>query len=896
MPSWAQKRVHAAHRPWLPGRRRTVGRDMVDRTPDQRLRVFVSSVADELDDERAAAVRAIESLRLRPVVFEVDAPDSRDRLEESHVFLAIYGQSYGPGPRGFRLEEQYELAEGRPRLIYVKRPAPNVEKPLAELLARIKRDALVSYKPFHDAVELEQLVENDVALLLTEQFHGGGTSAVEPSTAVGPATNLPARTDRFIGRERELKELIEILTESDDRLITLTGPGGTGKTRLALEAAARCASSFEDGAYMVALGSVTRPEVVVPTIVHALNVQGSSVEPIAALIEYLRRRRMLLFLDNFEQVVGAAPEIARVIEASPRVKLLVTSRALLNIRVEREFPVPPLGLPVAGAGLEDTSRHEAVSLFVDRARAIRPDFELTETNAAAVAAICRRLDGLPLALELAAARVRVMDPEAMLARLESSLRLLTKGARDAPERHRTLRAAIDWSFDLLDEDEKALFVRLGVFRGGCTLAAAERVCNAPGPLDVLELMGSLLDKSLVKHRSDGPEPRFRMLHTVWEYADELLDQSSEAGIVRGAHAECFMELVSSAHNGLRSSGQVEWLARLEADHDNLRAAMRWSLEHGTAEKVAQAGWTLWLFWWLDSHLEEGRRLMEDTLEHDDLSQLARARASAAQGVMAFWQSDYGEGIPLLATALEVFRAEEEPAGVALCQLPLAFTEAAMGAGDDAMARFEESVRHFKETGDEWGAVMSLNARCWTAHAIGIQKDSPAFEEALERAQRLGTELDIGLALRNLGCHRADQGRFEEARELLARALRTLWRGYVRGGTSYTIDGIAEVAATLGAHWVAARLFGATDAAREATRSSIIPMYAPRFRRFVDGLRRDMGGESFGREWEQGRALGMEGAVHLGLAWARREIDESSADEVTAVSGAGSDSLDRGPAA
>jgi hypothetical protein len=352
--------------------------------------------------------------------------------------------------------------------------------------------------------------------------------------------------------------------------------------------------------------------------------------------------------------------------------------------------------------------------------------------------------------------------------------------------------------------------------------------------------------------------------------------------------------VSAAHEGLRSSGQVEWLARLESDHDNLRAAMRWCLDNGAAEAVADAGWTLWLFWWLDSHLTEGRLLMRETLDHTDLSEPARAKATAVQGIMAFWQSDYAEGVPLLASALEVFRAEEEMAGVALCQLPLGFAEAATGAGDAGLARFEESVRYFKETGDEWGVVISMNALCWTSHAAGMQTGDGVFEEALERAQELGTELDVGMALRNLGCHRADQGRSAEARDLLARALQTLWRGYVRGGTSYTIDGIAEVAATEGAHSVATRLFAATDGVREATQSSIIPMYAPRFRRFVDELRRDMGAAAFDRDWARGRELGLDGAARLGLAWARREIGVVPGDEVAASMRVGQADFDRAP--
>jgi predicted ATPase len=858
------------------------------KTPDQRLRVFVSSTLQELAPERAAARKAIQTMRLSPILFELGArphpPQDlyRAYLEQSQIFIGIYWQSYGwvgPGMSISGLQDEFELAAGKPKLLYVKSPAPERQEELTGLLDRIRDDDGASYKEFHGPDELQQLIENDLAIMLTEHFESVPRPSSEDRDASRKPSNLPTRIDTFIGRETELNALTDLLTAETDRFITLTGPGGIGKTRLAIEAARRASETFEDGVCFVPLASVTQSEVVVPTIVQALDIQGSNIDPIVALIGYLRDRHLLLVLDNFEQIVTAAPEIARVAEECPRVTILITSRSLLNVRAERDVEIAPLKLPEQQSSTEKTAGSDAVRLFVERAREIDHDFTLDESNAEVIAEICRRLDGLPLALELAAARTRLLGPEAMLGRLDTSLQLLTGGSRDVPERHQTLRAAIDWSYGLLTEPEKTLFRRMAAFQGGCTLEAAEAVCNYPDDLDLIELMTSLLEKSLIKHDEGGGEPRFSMLRTVWEYARELLEQNEDAHTVRSAHAKFYLELITASYEGLRSSGQVPWLDRLERDHDNLRAALRWCLDHDEAEAVAAAGWTIWLFWWLHSYLAEGRRLMSDALELGGLSEIGRAKALAGKGCMAFWQGDYAVGVPLLTAALETFRAEGDVAGVALCQLPLGFAEAAVGSSEAAWERYKESVRFFKEVGDEWGVAISLNAMCWAALAADLPVEDEEFDDAVARATKLGTELDLGMALRNLGAHRSDQGFTEEARHLLARSIRTLWRGYPRGGTLYAIDAVGEIATKENSPAIATRLFGATDAIRRSTNTSIMPMFAPRLERYLGALRTTLGTD-FDREWQHGQELGIQGAVELALAWAEGEINEVATGAAT----------------
>jgi predicted ATPase len=431
----------------------------------------------------------------------------------------------------------------------------------------------------------------------------------QPGSAPNRARhNLPSRLTSFIGREREVRAARELLLRDGVRLVTLTGPGGTGKTRVALQTTAEVLDAFEDGVVFVELAPIAAPTLVVPTVAQAVGVRDAGNRPaMEALEAYLRDRRLLLLLDNFEQVVAAAPDIARLLAACPGLKVLVTSRAPLHLSGEHEYPVPPLPLPIVGdpGSTAELAANPAVALFVQRAQEVRPDFGLTDENAATVAEVCRRLDGLPLAIELAAARIKLLPPRELLARLERRLPLLTGGPRDAPERQRTLRDAIAWSHDLLDDVEQVLFRRLSVFVGGCSIQAAGGVCVADADLgfDVLDGVASLLNKSLLR-REDGPggEPRFSMLETVREYALERLEACGETTAIRRRHAEFFLDLAERIEVELWGPDQSALLDRCEAEHDNFRAVLAWTQGAGddpvTALRLA-AG--LAQFWNIRSH-------------------------------------------------------------------------------------------------------------------------------------------------------------------------------------------------------------------------------------------------------------------------------------------------------
>ena len=591
------------------------------RTPDQRLRVFVSSTLQELAAERQAVRDAVTRLRLVPVMFELGARPHpprqvyRSYLAQSQVFVGVYWQSYGwvaPGEQVSGLEDEYLLSAGLPRLIYVKSPAPERESRLAELLTRIRDDGDVSYQRFSAAAELQRLVENDLAVLLSERFE----MAPSGDVAVGGASLagvVPVPTTPLVGRDDDAAAVSDLVRAEGVRLVTLTGPGGVGKSRLAVEVAQRLGPGFEDGVRFVELGSVRAAELVTAAIAAALGLNTSGGALITDLKSYLRARRLVLVLDNFEQVMGAAPLVAELLGAAPGVMALVTSRMVLRLSGEHEFPVPPLPVPPIGAGGDaaDVQRCASVRLFVQRAQAASAGFELTSGNAGAVAEICRRLDGLPLAIELAAARVRLLPPQALLARLDDRMGLLTGGARDLPERQQTLRNTLDWSFDLLSGGEQALFARLGVFAGTFDLPAAEAVGTAaadpavPGRAGhVMDTLGSLVDSSLVQPQTRDGEPRFGLLETIREYALERLRDGADWREAHDRHAAYFRALAEPAPAELQGPGQLAWLERLETEHGNLGAAMSWLVEQDQLESAIHLSWATWRFWWLRGHAEE----------------------------------------------------------------------------------------------------------------------------------------------------------------------------------------------------------------------------------------------------------------------------------------------------
>ena len=553
--------------------------------------------------------------------------------------------------------------------------------------------------------------------------------------------NLPAQLTQLVGRTAEVGAVIGQVRRPDVRLLTLTGTGGIGKTRLALAAAAELVDEFEHGAFFVDLSAIADHRHVAAAIAGTLGIvdlEGPRL--VDGLKDYLHRKRMLLVLDNFEQVLEAAPLLNELLVAATDLKILVTSRAALRVTGERVFPVPVLRVP-AGEDTRHAERvmeYEAVRLFVDRAVSAKPDFTVTDENAPVVAEICGRLDGLPLAIELAAARVRLLPPAALLGRLERRLTLLVGGARDVPARQQTLRDAIRWSYDLLDATERRLFRTLAVFAGGCTLEAAEAVCRATGvPTDILEGIASLVDKSLVRQVDGGGTARFIMLPTLREYGMEQLEHAGERDTAQRAHAACFLALAEEAAPHFRTTARRAWLDRLDVELDNFRAALAWGLESDPPHALRLSG-ALHRFWMYGDHFGEGRRWVDAALARTGPTECSpdRARALLVAGQLAQDLGDAPEAIRRGAESVAMYRALGDKAGLAYALQSLMRAYQQVDDLAAALGPAQEAERLFRELGDRWGLGYLLTAARPTLIAAGIDP-APRLQECLEIFRELG---------------------------------------------------------------------------------------------------------------------------------------------------------------
>jgi predicted ATPase/DNA-binding SARP family transcriptional activator len=674
-------------------------------------------------------------------------------------------------------------------------------------------------------------------------------------------SSIPAPLTPLVGRRLEVAALTSLARSGQARLLTLTGPGGTGKTRLALEAAWELVSDFGDGVFFVDLAPLTDPALVPGQILGALQLDEQPGRPVAeTLKKALRTQQTLLVLDNFEGVIDAGPLVTELLAAAPGLKALVTSRVVLHLSGEHEYPVPPLALPdLEHDPLESIARNEAVELFTARARAVSPAFALTEANARVLAAICVALDGLPLAIELAAARTRVLAPEAMLERLESRLDLLAAGPRDAPARQRTLRATLDWSFELLDGEDQRLLATLAVFSGGATLEAAESVCAAD-----LGGLSSLVDKSLLRREEPSEaEPRYRMLETIREYALERLQQHSDAEQLRRRHAEHFCAVAERAAEKLRAGEpSSEVYARIETDLDNIRAALRWAHSAAPELMLLLAG-TLKLFWRVRGHLSEGRRWLDEALAHSAEATPGRARALEAAGALAQRRGDYASAKELWQEGLDIWRGLDDEEGVARALGDLASVFDLEGNAKEAIPLYEESAALLRRLGLEYelAPVVSNLGDCLMSQGR-LDEAGTLFQEAVELCRASGREEQLVISMFNRGRVSALQGRHADAAGLFNEALggaRDL--GY-REMIAYCLKGIGEVLAAQGQASASARLLGASDELFAELGAHVEAIERDTYERTIEHLKAGLGDDAFAAAYDEGRSMPLEHAVTM----------------------------------
>ncbi|MFN8052587.1 MAG: DUF4062 domain-containing protein [Acidimicrobiales bacterium] len=824
-------------------------------TPDQRVRVFVSSTMEELATERVAVREAVEGMHLSPVLFELGArahpPRSlyRSYLDQSHVFVGIYWERYGwiaPTMEVSGLEDEYLLAGEKPKLMYVKRPAPGREPRLEALLDRIRADDDVAYKAFGDAEELEALVTDDLSQLLSEAF------LVVPVAGGAPATRrqrftLPVEANAFVGRADEVAALAELLARPDVRLVTLTGPGGIGKTRLALKVAATVAPAYEEGAAFVALAAVDEPSVV-GAIATAVGLRDSSGPSVASLAADLATRSLLLVIDNFEHVMGAADVIAELLEAAPGVRVVVTSREALRLQAEHEFPVPPMAVD------------DSVGMFVARATAVRPDFRIDDSNRDVVERICRRLEGVPLAIELAAARTKLLAPEALLERLDHRLDFLVGGARDLPERQRALRRTIEWSYELLDEEERRLFDDLGAFVGSFSLAAAEEVVGDGSDVDVLDLLASLVDKSLLRVEATASEPRFRMLEMIAEFARARLAERDDADEVGERHARCFHDVAIRVGEGTVGGDQHHWLRVLGGEDDgevgNVRAALAWYLTHDRLDDVADMAWALWVPAWINGRIDEGRRTARAALAaRGEMSERSRARLQIVLGMFEMWAGNHEASVESLRSGVAIGEALGDDSLVATAMLAESMTAGPVDGETRSEELAEETLAIYRRLGDTWGEAAALNVLGWLYVAQErFDGHEDVFERTLSTSVAAGDEQFSAMAEVNLAEYRLHEGDVEGAAALLAscidrhRSLRLVY------SVAYLLEAIARLVAHQGDPARAARLLGAAAQMRESVGVSVWGSQLLRRDRFVDEVRAALGATDYDAAVAAGRLL------------------------------------------
>jgi len=738
---------------------------------------------------------------------------------------------------------------------------------VSEATRTLAADRLPSGVTFRDLGE-HQLRSFPVPQPIHQLVIDGLAADFPPLETLGARANLPIPLSSFVGRGREVHELRELIGAT--RLLTLTGPGGTGKTRLALRLAGELTEEFRDGVFFVDLSAITDVALVASAIAQAVGVPEQVERPrLETLAAYLAERSSLLLLDNFEQVLSAAPGVEHLLTSAPGLRVVCTSREPLHLPGERQYPVPPLDVPDLARPREpaDVASIESVSLFVSRARAVRPDFTLTADNALSIAEICTRLDGLPLAIELAASQAKVLGPRSILARLQAHLPALTSPTMTVPSRQRTLHHAIEWSYDLLAEHERAFFAGLSVFSGGWTLEAAGAVVNpsAQFGVDTLGVLASLVDKSLVRvTEMELDEPRFMMLETIRGFAAACRAEHDPQGILQRRHAEYFLAVAEEVEPHLESTEQAAWLDACERDHDNFRAALRWAIDAGETEIGQRIAVALWRFWYQHGHLAEGAAWFDEVIPLPGPPDSVRTKAHLAAGGIAYWRGDMAASRHHDERALAMARNLGDRALELHALFNSAFNLLFTGDYEMAMARWQRAADIANEIGDR---AMAARAAQSIGFALLLSGQPAAAIPVLEAVQpqweELGNSLQVAETGAAIATARHRSGDTQTATVLYRESLKMIHEVGNLPLTAAGLDGLAGLASSQGLHERAVRLSGAAAALKERIGGSQ-PMRGLWEEADIAAARAAMGDEAAAAALAEGRAMTVDQALAYAL--------------------------------
>ncbi|MBS3914401.1 MAG: DUF4062 domain-containing protein [Bacteroidetes bacterium] len=845
-------------------------------TPDQRLRVFVSSTLQELAEERTTAKKAIQNMQLIPVMFELGArpyaPKDlyREYLAQSQIFIGIYWEKYGwiaPEESISGLEDEYLLSAEMPKLIYIKNSDGKRETRLTDLLQKIENDDKVSYKTFANNAELEQLIINDLAVLLTEKFNLANDNQQKDKHTIH---KLPASPNPLIGRKHCLKHLSEMLGDDEIRLITLSGPGGIGKTRLALETARMLQNYFLDGSAFVPLAPIRDIGLVPETIASVLGIKASNSNNMESIKLFLSDKKYLLILDNFEQIIPAASYVEDLLLSCPGLKIIVTSRERLSLSFEHVVSIPALKDHFETDDFQDENKlPAAIELFIKRATAIQPGFEYNEFNKDIIFQICHKLEGLPLAIELAAGQINLFSPLGLLQKLDHRLDVLKGSFRDIPDRQKTIRNTIEWSFELLTDAEQDFLLRVSLFQAGFHIHAAEMLGADLGE-DVFALMESLMNKSLIFKMDQGEIVRFQMLESVRDFAMEKLQQQNRYTQLKFKQANYYLAALNEMKLQKDKIDQVYILAELEKEHSNIRSVMEFLLQENEIEKLTEISWNLWLFWWINAHTKEAYQWLKQAWEKGENQQTISnskvyPKLICNVGIMAFLQRDFQTFGNSLQKHFEEIRNQDDDELVATAMLICGVVATILQHYDSAEDLLKVSLEKFKKIGLSTGINLALSGLGRNAVYMGgkTEEAKQYYVESLELARRNKDDINTIICLCGFAlCEVLEKNAI--AKDYLREALTMSREIHFYEALSWSVEIWALVSINENKFAHAVTLLSAVDGFRNRTHLPVWDDLEALIDRSKVQLRNGMGQNAFDSAWKAGNSMDMDAMIRFTL--------------------------------